>query len=112
MKIASNKFAIIHDIINTPGNVLRIDELCKTAGVSRSGYYNWLKSEDKRKEKDMQDRKDFELILEAFKHRGYDKGIRRHPHEAAAYGPTGSYECQKNSTFNEKIWLVVPNKKS
>lgn len=42
MKIASNKFAIIHDIINTPGNVLRIDELCKTAGVSRSGYYNWL----------------------------------------------------------------------
>ena len=76
MKIASNKFAIIHDIINTPGNVLRIDELCKTAGVSRSGYYNWLKSEDKRKEKDMQDRKDFELILEAFKHRGYDKGIR------------------------------------
>ena len=82
MKIASNKFAIIHDIINTPGNVLRIDELCKTAGVSRSGYYNWLKSEDKRKD------------------------------EAAAYGPTGSYECQKNSTFNEKIWLVVPNKKS
>ena len=50
MKIASNKFAIIHDIINTPGNVLRIDELCKTAGVSRSGYYNWLKSEDKRLE--------------------------------------------------------------
>ena len=49
MKIASNKFAIIHDIINTPGNVLQIDELCKTAGVSRSGYYNWLKSEDKRK---------------------------------------------------------------
>ena len=37
MDIASNKFKIIDDIINTPGNVLHLEELCATAGVSRSG---------------------------------------------------------------------------
>ncbi|MGN0720743.1 MAG: hypothetical protein ACI4LZ_02170 [Anaerovoracaceae bacterium] len=47
MKMASNKFEIIHDIINTPGNVLP-EELCKTADVSRSGYFNPGINEDKR----------------------------------------------------------------
>lgn len=76
MDIASNKFKIIDDIINTPGNVLHLEELCTTAGVSRSGYYNWKRSAEKRNQKELQDQQDFEIILEAFKYRGYDKGIR------------------------------------
>jgi hypothetical protein len=42
------------------------------AGVSRS----WVASEKKRKEREEQDRADFELILLAFQYRGYDKGVR------------------------------------
>ena len=76
MDIASNKFKIIDGIMNTPGNVLHLDERCATAGVSRSGYYNWKRSEGKRNQKELQDQQDFEIILEAFKYRGYDKGIR------------------------------------
>lgn len=57
-------------------NLLNISWLCKTAGVSRSGYYCWLNAEDSRNAKDEQDKKDFEIILQAYKFRGYDKGSR------------------------------------
>ena len=57
-------------------NELNISWLCQNAGVSRSGYYNWLDSDYKRSEKDLQDKADFELILQAYQFRGYDKGRR------------------------------------
>jgi transposase InsO family protein len=50
--------------------------MCSIAGVSRSGYYNWLSSSAKRAERAARDYEDFQLILEAFKFRGYDKGVR------------------------------------
>ena len=57
-------------------NLLNISWLCETAMVSRSGYYHWLKAADRRSVKDDQDKKDFELVLVAYKFRGYDKGSR------------------------------------
>lgn len=57
-------------------NILSIKDLCSIAGVSRSGYYNWLNNGDRRAERDAKDRKDFQLILEAYRFRGYDKGVR------------------------------------
>lgn len=57
-------------------NELNISWLCQNACVSRSGYYNWLNSDYKRSEKDLQDKADFELILQAYQFRGYDKGRR------------------------------------
>ena len=50
--------------------------LCEIAGVSRSGYYNWVNAEETRLKKEEQDRVDFELVLLAYKHRGYDKGAK------------------------------------
>jgi putative transposase len=55
---------------------LNIKWLCDIAQVSRSGYYAWLKHEEKRNEREKRDRFDFEQILEAYQHRGYDKGSR------------------------------------
>ena len=55
---------------------MNISWLCETAGVSRSGYYHWLNAEDTRLIKEEQDKKDFELVLESYKFRGYDKGSR------------------------------------
>lgn len=57
-------------------NELNISWLCDMAGVSRSGYYNWLHNAGKREQQEQEDRADFELILEAYKFRGYDKGRR------------------------------------
>lgn len=76
MGTPGRKFEIIRDIVNRPNNVLNIKDLCNIAGVSRSGYYNWLKSEEKRSEREAQDRKDFDIILHAYLYRGYDKGVR------------------------------------
>lgn len=42
---------------------LTIKNLCKTADVSRSGYYYWLKSKEERK---LKDKDDLELILKIF----------------------------------------------
>mgnify|MGYP002766079090 FL=1 len=50
--------------------------LCEIAHVSRSGYYNWVNSEDMRDKKESHDQKSFELILQAYQYRGYDKGAR------------------------------------
>ena len=73
METSNNKFEIIHETINKSDNRLSVKMLCEIAGVSRSGYYNWVSSERKRKEKEILDRSDFELILAAYTHRGYDK---------------------------------------
>lgn len=63
-------------MIRRDNNELNISWLCKNAGISRSGYYNWLNSEPNRADKDLQDKADFELILKAYQFRGYDKGRR------------------------------------
>ena len=76
METSENKFEIIHETISKADNQLSVKMLCEIAGVSRSGYYNWVHSAAKRAEKESQDRADFELILEAYGFRGYDKGAR------------------------------------
>lgn len=50
--------------------------MCELSGVSRSGYYNWVRSEYSREQRELRDQADFALILEAYKFRGYDKGAR------------------------------------
>ena len=63
-------------MINKKNNMLTATMLCDIAKVSRSGYYNWIKSKNNRIKKEERDRKDFEIILEVYKYRGYDKGAR------------------------------------
>ena len=69
------KFALIQDALRHSDNLLNVSMMCEIAGVSRSGYYSWCAAEDKRQAREEQDRRDFELILEAYQHLGYDKGI-------------------------------------
>jgi transposase InsO family protein len=76
METSNDKFEIIHETINKADNRLSVSMLCEIAGVSRSGYYNWVASEKNRMAKELQDRADFELILIAYTHRGYDKGAQ------------------------------------
>ena len=48
----SKRFELIHEIMSTQGNILDLNDLCQTAGVSRSGYYKWIRSEDVRRERE------------------------------------------------------------
>ena len=50
--------------------------MCELTGVSRSGFYNWIRSAASRYNKEIQDKSDFSLILEAYNYRGYAKGAR------------------------------------
>lgn len=50
--------------------------MCELTGVSRSGYYNWIRSADTRIIHEQQDEADFELIQTAYHYRGYAKGAR------------------------------------
>ena len=68
------KFQMIQAAVTQPGNLLKVTILCDLAGVSRSGYYNWCSNAGKRAQRDAADQRDFELILAAYKYRGYDKG--------------------------------------
>lgn len=74
--ITQAKFAIIQETVSLDNNVLSIEEMCRLANVSRSGYYNWLHAAPKRRERSDKDKSDFELILEAYNYRGYWKGAR------------------------------------
>ncbi len=75
MGVQSAVFEIIHESLKDSFSSLTVTELCEIAGVSRSGYYNWVKSAAVRDKKEAKDRADFELILEAYSYRGYKKGV-------------------------------------
>ena len=75
MGVQSAVFEIIHESLKNNVSSLSVTALCEIAGVSRSGYYNWVKSEANRSRKETKDREDFKLILEAYNFRGYKKGV-------------------------------------
>ena len=71
---AEVKFRLIHNAISKDDNLLVISRLCELAGVSRSGYYAWVEAAPVREAREERDRKDFDLILQAYKYRNYAKG--------------------------------------
>jgi transposase InsO family protein len=74
--VPSAKFELIREMSSREGNRINISWLCEIAGVSRSGYYDWLKAAGTRLKREEKDRSDFDKILEAYRFRGYDKGGR------------------------------------
>ncbi len=71
------KFRIISETLARGNNLLTVGELCSIAGVSRSGYYNWVNGQASREARDCQDKADFENILKAYNLRGKKKGARQ-----------------------------------
>ena len=64
-------YELIREMISRDNNLLNITWLCEIAGVSRSGFYRWVNAEPERVAREIHDRSDFQLILEAYKYRGY-----------------------------------------
>ena len=76
MDSAGERFAAIQEALADWKNILTVKGLCELAGVSRSGYYNWRRSERAGETREQRDRTDFEWILEAYRFRSYAKGAR------------------------------------
>ena len=80
--------------------------------MSRSGYYNWLASEDKRLEREAKDKHAFELILNAYSFRGYDKGIRGIHMRLLHMDPPVLMNIKKIQRLMRKYGLSCPIRKS
>lgn len=112
MDNSSAKFEVIYDIVSRNDNVQNIKELCAIAGVSRSGYYNWLASKDVRNAREEADQQDFNLILEAFQYRGYDKGIRGIHMRLLHMNPPVLMNTKKIQRLMHKYGLKCPIRKA
>lgn len=67
MEKTSYKYEVIHSTLQNSPRVFNISILCELAGVSRSGYYAWVKAEPVREVREAQDKADFEIILTIYK---------------------------------------------
>jgi len=72
----SDVFKTIKEVIEKYSFKNLIGYMCELSGVSRSGYYNYIASNDIRIEREQCDLEHRELILKAFNLRGYKKGSR------------------------------------
>ena len=70
MDSAGERFEAICAALADRNNILTVKDLYELAGVSRSGYYNWVRSEKSRELREAKDRAAFEQILEAYRFRG------------------------------------------
>ena len=87
-------------------SALNVLELCKLAGVSRSGYYRWIAASNQRAIREASDYQDFLLIKEAYDYRGYAKGSRGICMRLKRMGIT--MNRKKSAKINAKIQLVLP----
>jgi len=71
-----DRFKLIEETLQEKDNLVSVSDLCRLAHVSRSGYYRWVSAAESRAQREEQDQKDFEEILEAYRFRGRAKGAR------------------------------------
>ena len=109
MKIPAHaKYQIIYDTMQKNNNLLNVAAMCEIAGVSRSGYYHYLSTEDQRMERAERDRQDFLLILKAYQYRGYHKGARSIYMRLLHMEPPIVMNIKKNPAADEEVQLTVP----
>lgn len=99
-------------MIQKENNLLTVSMLCEIAQVSRSGYYNWINSENIRVKKENKDRKDFEIILQAYQYRGYNKGARGIYMRLIHMNPPHIMNVKKIRRLMKKYNLFCPIRKA
>lgn len=113
MNESSAVFEIIYSLVQEEGDDrLSISEMCSMAGVSRSGYYAWVKAAPERQKQEEQDRRDFDLILEAYKYRGYDKGAKGIHMRLLHMDPPVVMNVKKIRRLMDKYNLTCPIRKA
>lgn len=109
---ASVKFEVIQEVLSQYENDLSVSLLCEIAGVSRSGYYSWLKAEGARQAREEKDRADFALVLEAYRFRGYQKGARSIYMRLLHSDPPVQMNVKKIRRLMDKYGLFCPIRKA
>ena len=109
MDSAGERFEAIRAALADRNNILTVKDLCELAGVSRSGYYNWVRSEKNRELREAKDRAAFEQILEAYRFRGYAKGVR---HSYAAFAHGYPNEREEDPPPDAEIQAHLPHPKA
>lgn len=112
MNSSSHKFEVIHQTILDQNNILSKSYLCEIAGVSRSGYYRWLNAAAVRQAKEVKDQRDFNIILEAYAFRGYDKGARGIYMRLLHLKPPIVMNIKKIRRLMKKYQLLCPIRKA
>lgn len=112
MSRSSRKFEVIHEMLTQEDNVLSVVMLCEIAGVSRSGYYRWVENAPKRKEKEDNDKVDFEKILNVYNCRGYAKGARSIHMNLLHQTPPIVMNVKKIRRLMKKYGLICPIRKA
>ena len=107
MNEASCAFQVIYETLRED-KTLSVSAMCEIAGVSRSGYYAWLKAASVREEREEQDRQDFELILQAYQARGYSKGAKSVYMRLLHMNPPVVMNLKKIRRLMRKYRLVCP----
>ena len=108
----SAKYEIVHEMISKDSNLMNVKHLCTVAGISRSGYYAWLKAEPARQERETLDIADFEEILKAYRYRGYDKGGRGIHMRLLRHDPPVLMNLKKIYRLMRKYGLRCPIRKA
>lgn len=108
---ASVKFQVIHDMLESTDCAMSITEMCSLAGVSRGSYYYWCKQKKCREQREEADRKDFALVLEAYKFRGYAKGARSIYMRLLHLSPPVVMNIKKIRRLMDKYGLRCPIRK-
>ena len=111
MNETSCAFETISDTIKLSDNKLSAKELCSIAGVSRSGYYAWIKAAPAREIQEQKDREDFEVILHAYKMHGYTKGARGIQMALLHMNPPVIMNLKKIRRLMKKFNLFCPFRK-
>lgn len=109
---ASAKYAIIREMTQRDNNLLNIVWLCDAAGVSRSGYYHYLETEDIRQQREEKDHHDFLIILEAYQYCGYNKGARGIYMRLLHMDPPVHMNIKKIRRLMKKYGLFCPIRKA
>ena len=109
---ASAKYSIIQEMTQNDNNLLNIVWLCEAAGVSRSGYYSYLKAEESRQQREEQDRCDFLIIVGAYQFRGFAKGARGIYMRFLHMDPPVHMNIKKIRRLMKKYGLFCPIRKA
>lgn len=108
MNESSCAFEVIYNTMQQSNNHLSVKALCSMAGVSRSGYYAWLKAAPIREKREQQDRDDFDLILTAYKMHGYSKGAKGINMALLHMNPPVTMNLKKIHRLMNKFGLSCP----
>lgn len=106
---ASVKFEAIQEVLSQHENELSVSLLCEVAGVSRPGYYSWLKAEGARQAREEKDRADFALVLEAYRYPWLSERGKEHLYAPSPQRPARTDEREEDTAPYGQIRAFLPN---